>query len=127
MRLYLASSLPNNHFPSIIPQVPVIYDKLINTNSKKWKTIAKNHAKLLLEPTTSQLKAASKLWTTGSHLDVMEELMGGPPKCGRCGQEASKRCSRCRNEWYCGRECQVKDWTNHKPVCDIVANSPSTD
>jgi len=42
------------------------------------------------------------------------------PKCAKCGQPAEKRCSRCKNEWYCSRECQVDAWSGHKVVCDIV-------
>merc|ERR1719446_460372 len=42
------------------------------------------------------------------------------PKCAKCGQPAEKRCSRCKNEWYCSRECQVAAWEGHKAVCDIV-------
>merc|ERR1711907_14313 len=42
------------------------------------------------------------------------------PKCAVCGLPAEKRCSRCKNEWYCGRECQVQAWEGHKTVCDIV-------
>ena len=26
-----------------------------------------------------------------------------PSTCSVCGQEATKRCSRCRTEWYCSR------------------------
>lgn len=44
------------------------------------------------------------------------------PKCAKCGQPAEKRCSRCKNEWYCSRECQVDAWEGHKYVCDIVTN-----
>ena len=51
--------------------------------------------------------------------DALESLLG-PPKCNRCGAEAPKRCSRCRNVWYCGRACQVADWDAHKAVCDVV-------
>jgi len=42
------------------------------------------------------------------------------PKCAKCGQPAEKRCSRCKNEWYCSRQCQVDAWEGHKTVCDIV-------
>lgn len=111
---------------SLFSQAPVIYDKLLSTNAKKWRTIAKEHAKLLLESTPAQLQTAAKQWTASSHIDVMEELVAGPPKCALCGEEASKRCSRCRNEWYCGRECQVKQWKAHKPVCDIMATTVTT-
>jgi len=42
------------------------------------------------------------------------------PICAKCGAPAEKRCSRCKNEWYCSRECQVEAWEGHKTVCDIV-------
>ena len=29
-----------------------------------------------------------------------------------------RRCSRCRSERYCGRECQVKHWPGHKEACN---------
>jgi len=43
------------------------------------------------------------------------------PKCAKCGAPAEKRCSRCKNEWYCSRECQVGAWEGHKLVCDVVS------
>jgi hypothetical protein len=84
-------------------QVPVIYEKLIKDNTSKWGAIAKRHAKLLLELSTEELQAKAKQWVDSANLDVLETLVAGPPKCALCGKEASKRCSRCRNEWYCGR------------------------
>src|SRR5262245_38859331 len=45
---------------------------------------------------------------------------------GKCGNpnceeedapEALQRCSRCRNEWYCSRECQAAAWPAHKKSC----------
>jgi len=32
----------------------------------------------------------------------------GEPICAKCGALATKRCSRCKNEWYCSREHQVR-------------------
>jgi hypothetical protein len=28
-----------------------------------------------------------------------------------------KKCSRCTQVYYCSRECQVADWSRHKPDC----------
>ncbi|CAL6084910.1 MYND_finger domain-containing protein [Hexamita inflata] len=38
------------------------------------------------------------------------------PMC-TCGQTAKFRCAKCKQIWYCGRECQVKDWKEHKKTC----------
>jgi hypothetical protein len=45
------------------------------------------------------------------------------PKCSSCGKPAEKRCSRCKTEWYCGRECQVGAWKAHKPLCDVLMSA----
>lgn len=45
------------------------------------------------------------------------------PKCANCGKAAVKRCSRCKSEWYCGRECQVGHWKKHKPLCELLVKS----
>ena len=40
--------------------------------------------------------------------------------CFRCGLQKSKlrRCSKCKGVWYCGPECQKKDWVaGHKNDC----------
>ncbi|PRP73652.1 zinc finger MYND domain-containing protein 10-like isoform 2, partial [Planoprotostelium fungivorum] len=39
-------------------------------------------------------------------------------ECGSCGTpNPTKKCSRCQSVGYCSRECQVKDWPNHKGQC----------
>ena len=42
-------------------------------------------------------------WAETYNFEVMEGLLSDPPKCAACGEPASKRCSRCQNEWYCRR------------------------
>ena len=38
--------------------------------------------------------------------------------CGHCGAGgAEARCSKCKQELYCGRECQVAGWKAHKAAC----------
>jgi hypothetical protein len=31
--------------------------------------------------------------------------------------ETFKRCSKCKNAYYCSRECQVADWKEHTSTC----------
>eukprot|EP01112_Ceratiomyxa_fruticulosa_P000837 TRINITY_DN10774_c0_g1_i1.p1 TRINITY_DN10774_c0_g1~~TRINITY_DN10774_c0_g1_i1.p1 ORF type:complete len:164 (-),score=44.56 TRINITY_DN10774_c0_g1_i1:17-481(-) len=54
------------------------------------------------------------------NIDQIEQFLP-PAKCAWCGKPAPKKCSRCKNEWYCERECQVKAWPRHKNVCDIIS------
>lgn len=51
--------------------------------------------------------------------DWVDEV-AGETRCGSCGKEAVKKCGRCGIEWYCSRECQVKQWKTHKQVCDLI-------
>lgn len=42
-------------------------------------------------------------WAKIYRLDVLEAVAPERPRCASCSAEASKRCSRCQNEWYCCR------------------------
>ena len=59
--------------------------------------------------------------------DIVKMGMCFNPQCTLPNRmtERSKTmyCSRCRNAVYCSRECQISDWTNHKPDCDSKATT----
>jgi hypothetical protein len=38
-------------------------------------------------------------------------------KCRVCKAKSTTRCSRCKNVYYCGVECQTKHWKEHKKNC----------
>lgn len=44
-----------------------------------------------------------------------------PQKCGACQKEmdAPKRCSRCKEKWYCDHNCQKNAWKQHKKSCSL--------
>lgn len=58
--------------------------------------------------------------------DHFEEFMEDP-KCSECGKPATQRCSRCKNSWYCSRECQIKQWKGHKKICDLLKKNLQED
>lgn len=52
-------------------------------------------------------------------------------KCAVCHIDSTpekplKRCGKCRNVRYCGQECQMKDWPQHKSVCKRTSPAPTT-
>jgi SAM-dependent methyltransferase len=42
-------------------------------------------------------------------------------ECAACHtvSDLLKRCTRCKQEWYCNQACQVKRWSEHKKVCRV--------
>ena len=38
--------------------------------------------------------------------------------CKVCGKKGEYKCSKCGKVIYCSRECQFKDWGNHKNNCN---------
>uniref|UniRef100_A0A8D2P4A5 Zinc finger MYND domain-containing protein 10 n=1 Tax=Zosterops lateralis melanops TaxID=1220523 RepID=A0A8D2P4A5_ZOSLA len=105
----------------IIEQVPVIWDRILKKNSGKWEAVAKHQVKHAFSPTEEELKLQARRWAQTYSLDMMEALAADKPRCRVCGAEAAKRCSRCRQEWYCTRACQVQHWQKHKPACNLMA------
>ena len=48
----------------------------------------------------------------------MESSLRSCGKCHRSQADISlKRCAKCVNQWYCGRDCQRADWKTHKAIC----------
>jgi hypothetical protein len=46
--------------------------------------------------------------------------MAGPSEA-QLVQGNNHKCSGCRTARYCGKECQTRDWKDHKPVCKALA------
>lgn len=107
----------------ILEQIPEMRDDILRENEGKWKKIAKKQSKTVFNPSESDMRAQAKRWADTYNFDAIEGLIADPPKCAMCGAEASKRCSRCQNEWYCRRECQVNHWSKHKTACNLLYES----
>ena len=99
------------------------------------------HSSLLLgvdEPVTSQLARGVKTFTCaacgskGAGLTYSNELKGVVSQCpNKCPLDSTTRickyceipietrltCGRCGNVCYCSKDCQTKDWLNHKGQC----------
>ncbi|XP_072506649.1 zinc finger MYND domain-containing protein 10 isoform X1 [Notamacropus eugenii] len=105
----------------VMEQIPEIWSRLEKKNGGKWLSIAKYQLKHVFTLSEQELRLQARRWAETYKLDVMEALSPEKPKCASCKAEASKRCSRCQNEWYCNRECQVKHWQKHRRSCNLMA------
>ena len=57
-----------------------------------------------------------------THDEVMDMLDTYLTMCAFCKKlppkdEVFSKCSRCKNVSYCSRECQKRDWSEHKKIC----------
>lgn len=64
--------------------------------------------------------------TQRHHRDTLAWLLG---ECGRCHKHgATRKCSKCKEVFYCSQECQVADWKQggHKNSCGKIINTPES-
>ncbi|XP_058582808.1 zinc finger MYND domain-containing protein 10 isoform X3 [Neofelis nebulosa] len=105
----------------VLEQIPEIWERLERENRGKWQAIAKYQLRHVFSPSEQDLRLQARRWAETYRLDVLEAVAPERPRCAYCSAEASKRCSRCQNEWYCCRECQVKHWEKHGKACVLAA------
>ena len=112
-------------------QVPEIRDDIVKENSTRWEAIArKQHANYYTSGKVDLMKHAQRWNEIHSRInftqiiiffsylyiyylfirlaatydfDMLDACLSDTPKCVLCGSDATKRCSRCQNEWYCRR------------------------
>ena len=107
--------------PFIVEMIPVLSNnklfKLSDEESTKIgnEIVKKYFENLSKEELRKELEPINEIY----NVDNMEYFMDDP-KCANCGKDASQRCSRCKSEWYCSRECQVKRWKIHKQLCKTL-------
>lgn len=80
--------------------------------AKDWKEHKQNCVVIPIEAKT----------TTTTTISNRQEMPSSQPKvmqCAACGQkkEQMKCCTGCRKVYYCGVDCQKKDWHKHKSEC----------
>ena len=93
----------------LIEQISQVYENMVAKYRGQWRAIAAAQMDELLNQSDKETKELAKRWADNFGTEAMEQLVDEPAKCAECGQPAPKRCSRCQCEWYCRRECQVKN------------------
>jgi hypothetical protein len=96
----------------VVQQLPELRERLLSRED--WEEIANYQREHFLGDSDEDRAKCSEILMVGVD-DNLED-----PKCSKCGAAATKRCSQCQTEWYCGRACQVQDWPTHKGVCGLL-------
>ena len=108
--------------PFIVEMVPILSgNKMFKLTDEEIKKIG-NHVVVNYFENLNKEKLAKELEPVNEiyNLDNIEYFMEDPV-CAQCGKLANSRCSRCKSEWYCSKECQIKRWKEHKTVCKTLA------
>ena len=108
--------------PFIVEMVPILSgNKIFKLSSEEINKIGNiviknNFENLTREKLMKELEPVNEIY----NLDNFEYFMQDPI-CAQCGKLANSRCSRCKSEWYCSKECQIKRWKEHKNICKTLA------
>ncbi|KAL5038330.1 hypothetical protein RTP6_005658 [Batrachochytrium dendrobatidis] len=90
------------------------------TSISDWKALAETQKRMIFGISTNQTRQTSlERFARMYDFDDLD-MIAGQPMCGKCGNPATQRCSKCRSEWYCSRQCQVKAWGQHKSICSVL-------
>ncbi|XP_061931922.1 zinc finger MYND domain-containing protein 10 isoform X2 [Apis cerana] len=120
---YLNVSSPNTNASRAVnvELIPQIRSSIMEKYHKKWKKLAKNQSKFIYTTDADYIKNAAQILSDAYDLDKLDCI--DIKECFLCHEEAKKRCSKCKEAWYCGRECQIKDWIKHKNICDKITKN----
>jgi len=97
----------------VLEQVMTMREDLIKQD---WKGIIRYAREVTFVETDETHKEEMKRLAEWYNTFDVDNFLDDP-KCAKCGACAEKRCSRCKNEWYCSRECQVAAWEG---FCDAM-------
>ncbi|XP_032689954.1 zinc finger MYND domain-containing protein 10 isoform X2 [Odontomachus brunneus] len=114
----LSSNTTKAIFVEVIPQIKL---SILEKYHKKWSKVARYQSKCLYTMDTNYIKDAAQILNEVYDLEKLDRLE--TKKCALCQELSKKRCSKCKEAWYCSRQCQVKDWENHKNICNMITKT----
>ncbi|XP_069990715.1 zinc finger MYND domain-containing protein 10 [Penaeus vannamei] len=112
--------------PPLVTSVAQVGESVAGDWRGRWAGLTDLFSPRFLTPTPDALAALASHMASAWDLEALEALLPDTPACAACGSPAGRRCSRCRSQWYCRRECQVKHWPDHKKLCDLVMKEGDT-
>ena len=73
--------------------------------------------RVFVEPTRKELQQELK-----HRLKIENTPSGVYHVCATCKKKAVRKCSRCKQEYYCDEKCQSEDWRMHRSVCSVMTS-----
>ena len=73
----------------------------------------------------NELSSQSKFIKQAIHRNELIGLKPETCKAKNCQKKGTSRCGRCKNVWYCSRQCQLSHWKKHKKKCKQSGTSDS--
>lgn len=116
---FVADSSISQKNPWIVQQMPEMRARIMK--DRNWSKIAQTQIKEFFTLDDKDLKEEYDKIMKLYNSDVFEEFLDDP-KCADCGKPAKQRCSKCKNQWYCSRDCQLRQWKAHKPICTMITS-----
>jgi len=103
--------------PLLLELIAPIRDQLEKEFKDNRKSLVKLYSEELIEASRASLMERAKKLAASYDFNNFEPTLPAMGTCAACGQDAEKRCSKCRQTWYCSRDCQVEHWKTHKVNC----------
>lgn len=112
--------------PLLLEELPMVRERLVARVREEggWRAVVERQAQVFLHKSAPQVQQMARQLSDTYGAErwerVEEAAAGGDAgaeqlhECTVCGQPSAKKCDRCKRAYYCGRECQVKDWPRHK-------------
>ena len=119
---------------------PVHKDKCTSTPSAKSKNTS-NEANSEIMPSTQKEQDTKEIEECNIKPQESSAMHGGSRSlnpeqqhtsiteiCSYCkrGHSALKKCRACGKVQYCGKECQIKHWKEHKSTCKLSSAAPTS-
>uniref|UniRef100_A0A182P5B8 MYND-type domain-containing protein n=1 Tax=Anopheles epiroticus TaxID=199890 RepID=A0A182P5B8_9DIPT len=116
----------------LLEELPEVRERLVQAARRTgWDKIVENQRKIFIDLEEHDVVEMAKRIGAAYNTDLLERYTdqeeskrkqeaaeGAAVKvCGNCGAVATKKCSNCLHVYYCSRDCQVKDWSDHKEFC----------
>lgn len=104
--------------PFIISHIPQIRNSITKLMSTEKVIFFQKSSIWIPNSVTNENEYYKKIGDIYSHQFFPINKEENIKICANCGKEASKKCSRCKTTWYCGKDCQVIHFKSiHKNVC----------